>query len=266
MNSVPILLYHSVSESPSELLRPFTVAPAAFRAQLEVVAESGVDVLTVSELVARRDAGTLPPRPAAITFDDGFADFATDALPALTSLGLPSTLYVTTGFLAGCPAAPAAARPADPMLHWSQLGELADQGVEIGAHTHTHPHLDTLSLRAARDEIVTSKSLLEEALGQRVDSFAYPNGYSSRAVRRLVRDADFGSACAVRNALSSRSDDRFALARLTVMETTTLDELRGRLAGEGNAARPRERLATRAWRAYRRTKAVVTSVPGSDFA
>jgi peptidoglycan/xylan/chitin deacetylase (PgdA/CDA1 family) len=266
MSPVAILLYHSVSESPSELLRRFTVAPAAFRAQLEVVADSGVDVLTVSDYVARRDARALPARTAVITFDDGFADFATDALPVLTHLGLPSTLYVTTGFLAGCPAAPAAARPPDPMLHWSQLGELAAQGVEIGAHSHTHPHLDTLSRRTAREEIVTSKTLLEEALGQSVDSFAYPNGYSSRAVRALAREAGFDSACAVRNALSSPGDDRFALARLTVTETTTLEDLRGWLAGDGEAAKRRERLATRAWRTYRRTKAVVTSVPGSDFA
>jgi peptidoglycan/xylan/chitin deacetylase (PgdA/CDA1 family) len=266
MSSVPILLYHSVSETPSELLRAFTVTPTAFRRQLEAIAESGVTVLTVSDFVARRDADSLPLRPAVITFDDGFADFATEALPAMAELGLPSTLYVTTGFLTGCPAPPAQARPSDPMLHWSQLRELAAAGVELGAHSHTHPHLDTLSVQATREEVVTSKTLLEDALGARVESFAYPNGYSSQAVRRVVREAGFTSACAVHNALGSPMDDPYRLARLTVLATTGVDQLRGWLAGEGAMAPPRELLTTRAWRTYRRTKAVITSVPGSDFA
>ncbi len=266
MTLVPILLYHSISETPSRLMWPFTVTPSAFRRQLEAVAESGATVLSVSDLVARREAGTLPGRPAAITFDDGFADFADQALPALAERELAATLYVTTGFLAGGPGPIVRARPADATLHWSQLRGIEADGIEIGAHSHGHPHLDTLSRGAARDEIVLSKELLEDELGHEVESFAYPNGYSSPAVRRLVREAGFRSACAVRNTLSSAGDDRFTLARLTVGDRTTAGELAGWLAGVG--ARPphtRERVATRGWRAYRRTRAIALGVAGSDF-
>lgn len=265
MTLVPILLYHSVSGDPSPVMRPFTVAPAAFRRQLETVVESGVDVLTISGFLAGRDAGTLPPRPAVITFDDGLADFASDAMPALADHGLPATLYITTGFLDGCPEEQAAIRPPDAMLHWSQLRELESGGIELGAHSHGHPYLDTLSPRAARDEIVRSKTMLEAELGHPVASFAYPNGYSSPTVRRLVREAGFESACSVRNTLSSTDDDRFRLARLTVLSTTTNDEIHDWLAGFGAPPRGGERAATRAWRVYRRTKALATGVAGSDF-
>jgi peptidoglycan/xylan/chitin deacetylase (PgdA/CDA1 family) len=263
---VPILLYHSVSDAPSAQMRPFTVGPSVFRRQLEAVAESGVDVLSVSDFVRLRETAMLPERPAVITFDDGFADFAEHALPALAEHRLPATLYVTTGFLAGCPDGPAWARPAERMLHWSQLRDLDAAGVEIGAHTHNHPYLDTLVEGAARDEIVRSRALLEEELGREIESFAYPNGYSSEAVRRLVPAAGYRSACAVRNTFSSIHDDRFALARLTVRDTTTIDELADWLAGFG-APPPRagERVATRAWRVYRRTKAIASGVSGSDF-
>lgn len=263
---VPILLFHSVSEVPSPGLRPFTVTPATFLRQLEIVVQSGVTVLTVSDFVDRRAEGSLPERPAVISFDDGFADFADHALPALAAHRLPASLYVTTGFLEGGAAPRAAARPADPFLRWSQLPELASAGIEIGAHTHTHPWLDTLPVPQAREEIVRSKDLLESALGREVRSFAYPNGYSSAAVRGLVREAGFASACAVRNAFSSETDDVLRLARLTVRDTTTTQELAGWLAGTGApAARSSERIATRAWRVYRRTRAVASGVPGSDF-
>jgi peptidoglycan/xylan/chitin deacetylase (PgdA/CDA1 family) len=263
---VPILLYHSVSERPSPVMRPFTVSPNTFRRQLELVETSGVTVLTVSDFVARRETASLPARPAVITFDDGFADFAEQAAPALTERGLGATLYVTTGFLAGCPDTPAQARPADRTLHWSQLTEIAASGVEIGAHSHNHSHLDTLSPAAARADIARSKALLEDELRRPVESFAYPNGYSSPSVRRAVRGAGYLSACAVRNTLSSTEDDRFALARLTVLDTTTAEDLIGWLAGSGAPSpRRRERLTTRTWRTYRRTKALVSGVPGSDF-
>ena len=265
MTLVPILLYHSISRAPSAQMRPFTVTPDAFARQLDAVVASGATVLSIADLVARREAGTLPERPAAITFDDGFADFAESAVPALAERSLPATLFVTTGFLRGCPGPPVRARPADAALHWSDLAGIDKDGVEIGAHSHGHPHLDTLSREAACAEIVLGKELLEGELGHEVESFAYPNGYSSPAVRRLVREAGFRSACAVRNTFSSDGDDRFALARLTVRDTTTTDELAGWLDGVGAPPRGRERLATRGWRAYRRTKAVASGVPGSDF-
>jgi peptidoglycan/xylan/chitin deacetylase (PgdA/CDA1 family) len=266
MTLVPILLYHSISERPSAAMRPFTVSPDTFRAQLEAVAGSGTTVLTVTEFVERREAATLPPRPAVITFDDGFADFAEHALPALVHHRLRATLYVATGFLAGCPAGSAPARPEDPALDWSQLREIDSCGIEIGAHSHGHPHLDTLAPRAARDEIAGCKTLLQDELGHAVESFAYPNGYSSATVRRLVREAGYRSACAVRNTLSSTSDDRFALARLTVRDTTTADEVAAWLAcSRARPPRRRERVATKAWRVYRRTRAVASRTPGSDF-
>src|SRR5207302_1064154 len=98
--------------------------PDTFRSHLSAIAGSGGTALTVSAFVAARDAGALPERPVVITFDDGFADFADAALPALEDAGLACTLYVTTGLLEATPRP--AARPirSDPMLHWRQLREL----------------------------------------------------------------------------------------------------------------------------------------------
>jgi hypothetical protein len=99
-----------------------------------------------------------------------------------------------------------------------------------------------------------------------VPSFAYPNGYSSAAVRRLVRAAGYRSACSVKNAFSSLEDDRFSLARLTVRSTTTRTELEEWLDGRGAPPAPqREHARTRMWRLYRRTRAAATGRPTSDL-
>ena len=267
MTRIPILLYHSISLTPPPVIAPFTVTPSDFERQLDLVAAGGFSVLTVSayanSLTGREP---LPPRPLVITFDDGFADFYETALPALRERGLRATLYVPTALLRGSPEPVRLRSLGDALLEWSQLRPLREAGVEIGAHSHTHPHLDTLSTAAARDEIVHSKGLLEDELGTEVDTFAYPNGYSSPRVRRLVMEAGFRSACAVKNAFSAPGDDVFTIARLTLTAATPLSRFRAWLAGDGAPDAPaRERLQTRGWRAYRRARSLALGRPGSDF-
>jgi peptidoglycan/xylan/chitin deacetylase (PgdA/CDA1 family) len=247
-------------------MRDFTVSAATFTRQLDAVVASGATALTVSQYVAARESGSLPERVVVITFDDGFADFYDTALTALAQRSLACTLYVTTGFLGGHPGPRVSWRPPDPTLEWQQLRELAAAGIEIGAHSHSHFHLDTLSRGAAHEEITRCKALLEEEVQTPVRSFAYPNGHASPAVKELVLDAGYKSACGVRNALSWEHDDRFQLARLTVRSTTGYDTFAAWLAGRGAPVAPsRELLKTRAFRAYRRGRSLLAREPGSDF-
>jgi peptidoglycan/xylan/chitin deacetylase (PgdA/CDA1 family) len=255
---IPILLYHSVTSDPPDWIAPYTVTPDSLSAQLDLLVADGRTSLTVSDLVDRLDHDRpLPERPVVITFDDGFEDTMTAAAPALTERGLAATVFVTTGALRGDGRhSNVHALPAR-MLHWSQLAQLEALGVEIGAHAHTHPELDAVSISRAADEVWRSKELLEEALSHRVDSFAYPHGYADRRVMAVVRGAGFTSACAVKNAISSSRDDRFDMARLTVQSTTRLSTVRSWLAGAGAPIAPLpERLRTRGWRWYRRVKGI----------
>ena len=264
MTRVPVLLYHSVSDNPSPAIASFALAPEAFARQLDAVVASGRSALTVSQYANALAAGALPEYPVVITFDDGYADFLESALPELIRRGIPSTLYVTTGFLEGRNGT--ANRPRDRMLRWSQLPELVASGVEIGGHSHSHLQLDTLSRARAREEVLRCKTLLEDELAGEVATFAYPHGYSGPAVRSLVREAGYRSAAGVANAFSSERDDPFALARLMVRDTTTDDEVKGWLRGVGAPVAPaHDRVRTVLWRRYRRSRALITGRPGSAF-
>lgn len=144
------------------------------------------------------------------------------------------------------------------MLDWAQARELADQGHEIGAHTVSHPQLDTLSRARAGEEIRVCRDHLEERLGIRVRSFAYPHGYSSPSVRRQVLEAGYESACSVKNVLSGPADTPFSISRLTMTSRVTDDTLRRWVDGSEPPGRADERLVTRGWRAYRRLRHTVT--------
>ncbi|MEV0238655.1 polysaccharide deacetylase family protein [Streptomyces sp. NPDC050674] len=255
---VPVFLYHSVSDDPPSWIAPFTVSPRVFTEQLDLLADNGREVVPLRRLItALRGGPPLPPRPAVLTFDDGFADFHSTVAPLLAARGLPSTLYVTTGALGGPSRPPehGSLLPPAPMLTWPQLREL-DPITEIGGHTRTHPQLDALPRRSAREEIEGCKARLEDALGHRVDAFAYPHGYSSRTVRRLVREAGWTSATAVRHGFSSDADEPLRVARLMVRADTAWDRFLAWAQGAGAPVAPfPELVRTRAWRGYRRLRA-----------
>jgi peptidoglycan/xylan/chitin deacetylase (PgdA/CDA1 family) len=266
MALVPILVYHSIASDPAPLIADFAVDAATFGGHLELIAARGLRCLTVSQLLDAIDAGdeATVERAVVITFDDGFADFGTAALPALRARGMTATLYIATGLLRGGPRPPIDAGLAAHTLALGELRTLAREGVELGAHSVTHPQLDTVGTRRARYEIEQSRALIEDAAQALVATFAYPHGYSGPRVRRLVRAAGYRGACGVKQTLSASGDDRFALSRLLIGARTTAGEVARWLDRAGPPPPRRDGLRTIGWRTYRRARAVVRRRPGTD--
>jgi peptidoglycan/xylan/chitin deacetylase (PgdA/CDA1 family) len=258
---VPILSYHSISGDAAPAYQSFALAPAAFAAHMAYLRDHGFTPITVSQLAETMmgNASRLPDQPVVLTLDDGLADFYTGAFPILKSLGFAATLYLTTAFIGGTSQWLRREGEGErPMLTWDQIVEIDANWIECGAHSHTHPQLDTLPPRVARDEITHCKDVLEAHLGHQVSTFAYPHGYHGSAIRQMVQQAGYSSACAVKEAMSSTSDDRFALARMTIKATTDVEALSRLLSGQGiPMAQPRERMQTTGWRFVRRSAAMV---------
>jgi peptidoglycan/xylan/chitin deacetylase (PgdA/CDA1 family) len=225
---IPILMYHSISEYASVKFRPFAVSPELFAKHMAYLHLHAYTPITITQFVhalTKREA-PLPDQPVVLTFDDGYADFFTKALPVLQQYNFTATLYIPTGFIGGTSRwLQHEGEATRPMLTWDQVTEISASGIECGGHSHWHRQLNTLPLAQARDEIVCCKRLLEDHLGQEVSTFAYPYGAHSTIIRRLVQGAGYTSACAVKNEVSSEATDPFALARLTVSADTGLDAL-----------------------------------------
>ncbi len=260
---VPVLMYHGVCEDPSRAARRLAVRPGAFEAQIARLRELGATSVTFTDLVGvLRSGGELPERPVVLTFDDGYADFHREALPVLDRYGMRATVFVTTGWLAD--AGPrAAGRPLDRMLTWSQVAEAAAAGVEIGGHSHSHPELDQLTRADLRRQVRECKELLEDRLGEAVETFAYPYGYCNARVRAEIRAAGYAGACVVGNALATAQDDTYAVRRLTIRRSTSLDTfdrvVRGRHIPLIFAA---DRAMTKGWAMARRSRFALECAAG----
>ncbi len=244
--TVPILLYHSVCDRPATGQEGFTVTPAVFGQHVRAISDAGRTALTVSELAcALRDERPVPDRPVLVTFDDGFADVR-PAVELLLGAGLGAAVFVTSGYVGN-----------QAMLTRADVRELAGLGerVEVGAHSVTHPRLDEIGAERAAMEIAGSRAALEDIVQAPIQSFAYPHGAYDRRVRAAVIDAGFVAAVAVKNALSHGEDDPFALARVTIMASTSAHRIETLLAGSGAPpAWRRERLRTRGYRSVRRLR------------
>lgn len=253
--AVPILMYHSIGDECSASYRRWMVSPDRLEEQLAAVRALGYRFVTVGELArirTRRNWGR--ERLAAVTFDDGLADFASGAMPVLERLGVPATLFITTGYVGETARWLASlGEGGRPMLNKSDIKALARSGIECGAHSHTHAQLDLLDVATAAHEIITSRDLLGGWLGSMPVSFAYPHGYCTPAVRAAVAQAGFSSACRVAHALSDRNEDPYALARMIMTEDIDEPLLEKLIGGQGiDRSPPSDSFPIRAWRMVRR--------------
>ena len=116
--------------------------------------------------------------------------------------------------------------PTNLMMTSAQVKTMRHAGMQIGAHTVSHPILARLTEDQARQEIGDSKRFLEDLLGERVSLFAYPNGkpgedYTPQSVG-IVRSLGFDAAVSTQWGTSGMGDDLFQIRRFTPWDKTRL--------------------------------------------
>ncbi|HEV8337626.1 MAG TPA: polysaccharide deacetylase family protein [Candidatus Polarisedimenticolia bacterium] len=145
----------------------------------------------------------------ALTFDDGTIDFVREALPVLSRLGLPATLYVSPALVGR-----------EGYLDWSDLATVVQApGITLGSHGLDHKSLGKLDLEEAKRQVNRSRQQIEERLGVRVTSMAYPYGTRrdfNEGVKKLVQEAGYQAACTSMNGVNRSHADRFELKRTKI--------------------------------------------------
>lgn len=179
-----ILTYHSIDASGS----PISVDVPTFERHVAWLTSGAVHVVPLAEI------GDAPDGAIALTFDDAFADFAGEAWPRLRDAGLPVTLFVVTGRVGGDNSwggAPQRGIPVLPLLGWDQLAGLAEEGVDVGAHSRTHVSLPRVDSDRLGEELEGSGDDIEAHCGRRPGAFAYPYGdFDRRCVEAAGRCFD----------------------------------------------------------------------------
>lgn len=191
-STVTIIAYHALGDGPG----PLCVAPSTFRRQIGGLVEAGSTFLGMDAVVAHlRTSTPFPPRAVALSFDDAYESVHRKALPVLDAAGIIATVFPVSSQLGGHNHWDAAIgkMPELPLVSRPQLHELVSAGWEVGGHTHTHRPLPSLTARELDAELATSNAVLEDELGRRISTFAYPYGRHDRRTRG--RSAPVYDAC-----------------------------------------------------------------------
>jgi peptidoglycan/xylan/chitin deacetylase (PgdA/CDA1 family) len=136
-------------------------------------------------------------KPVAISFDDGYRDNYTHALPILKKYGLVATIMLVSDFIGGRSEWDRGKVGPAPLLSLDEILEMEASGMHFGAHGATHVPLSDVSIEEARRELAGSKAQLEELLGHEIQSFAYPYGRSTPNVCRVAEEVGFAAAFGV---------------------------------------------------------------------
>ncbi len=217
---VPILMYHYVSELPADadsLRTGLTVHPQQFREHLDFLRSNGYTTVSLYEIyLALTQGHRLPPNPIALTFDDGYSDHLYTAMPLLREYGFKGTFFIITGF---------ADEQRNGYLNWEQVQQLGASGMEIAAHSKTHPDLRGRNHDFLVYEMLGSLESIKVNLGYTQVAFAYPMGRYDDATLDVLRQTEALLAVTTEHGATHTTDGRYEMRRLRIQNTTSASGL-----------------------------------------
>jgi len=194
---IPILMYHSIS-TRVELRRSAyfhtCTDPQVFRNHLKFLASNGYKIIGLAEAARKLKGGNrTDEKLVVLTFDDGYADFYTEAFPILSAYGYTATVFLPTAYIGDN----SRTFNGTTCLTWSEVRKLQSTGIDFGSHTVTHPQLRTLPMADLNQEVRCSKEEIEQKLGSKVRSFSYPYAFPEtdrrfkQALRQILDEAGY---------------------------------------------------------------------------
>ena len=181
-SSAPILLYHAVGEPVEIEWPPSLILPSSlFEAHLQYLTQEGYKVVSVEELVSLLQNGGELDKVIAMSFDDGYRNNHTDALPLLKIYNAKASFYVVH-------------RDIGKTIYMDndRLLDLLANGMEIGSHTINHAPLALIDPKYLPWEVGSAKKFIEKNLdGYNLKGIAYPNGGYNAKVIEAVKEYKF---------------------------------------------------------------------------
>ncbi|MBI4185701.1 polysaccharide deacetylase family protein [Candidatus Berkelbacteria bacterium] len=204
---VPILTYHyirpDINQNDDPLGYQLSIPPDLFAAQLDALQQAGYTTVTPTQFLQ----GKIDEHSLILSFDDGYADLATNAFPALTRRGMTAVAFVVSGFLDDRD---------HRYLSSDQVRELKAGGIEIGAHTITHSNLTKLEPLKLQEELLQSRFALEKLINDRVIAVAYPSGEYNDAVVDMAEFVGYRFGVTTQPGTARLADPHLTLPRIQI--------------------------------------------------
>lgn len=224
-------MYHAIgSRVENDQKGIFSITPRLFEEQMAL-------------LISYKNAGIKNLEPismpdqelrVAMTFDDGYRDNLSAAMPVLENYQIPFTVFITTDFIQS---------GSDLYLGPKELQTLARNPLAtIGSHGVSHIPLTSCGAQQLRRELVLSKHYLEDLTGKEIAVIAYPHGSVDRRVRDAVENAGYRSGASSIFDINTHLTDPLLLCRTPILGNDSLRTFEQKLHGDWDWYRWRQYL------------------------
>lgn len=218
---VVALMYHSVGDNGMF----FSVSEDEFEKQMQYLKEGGYKVLSLPDFYDFFKKGKFPPKTVLITFDDGYLDNYTKALPVLRKFDFPAVVFLATGTVGK--EKKLSGGKSLPMMNWEQILNARKENIfDFQPHTVSHNKLSDVSPDTIRSEIMESKKEIENKLNKKCDFFAYPCGSAGPEAIEILKSNNFLAAFSVVAGRIKAGDFPFFLKRNSVDSQTTFSQFK----------------------------------------
>ena len=235
--AIPILMYHSISSISESRVHPYfrlNTSTSVFESHLRFLRANHYATVTLDHALSLLSENKpFSGRAVAITFDDGYRDFYSEAFPLLQRYGFTATVFLPTAHIG---TRRRTFREIE-CLTWNEVRELSRHGMAFGSHTVSHPHLEHLEKTQVEWEISHSKGEIEDQTGSPVTSFSYPYRFPQDNPQFMEFLANTLAVCGYRHTVSTiigtatAADGPFRLRRLPVNSEDDIPLFRAKLEG-----------------------------------
>lgn len=219
---IPVLCYHAISNAPANAdpnLKTLYVSPENFKKQMQYLKDNGYFTMTMDEFYDYyKNGAKIPEKSVLITFDDGYEDNYTNALPVIKDLGLNATVFMISGSIG-----------TKGYMTAEQVKEMDKSGFEVQSHTVTHSKLSELTYEKQVKELADSKATLEKLLNKKIEFIAYPESKFNDDTKKACKETNYKIGFNLSGGAGDPKDAAYNVDRTYISGAYTMDQFKNKL-------------------------------------
>jgi glycosyltransferase involved in cell wall biosynthesis/peptidoglycan/xylan/chitin deacetylase (PgdA/CDA1 family) len=221
---LPVLMYHRIAPSGSDLMKRYRITPAEFENQLKYLQRDGYHSVTFEEWYTSVKLNTpLPGKAIILTFDDGYLDFYVYVYPLLSKYNFSAYVFIVTDYIGKTNMWDKKLYEEVPLMSRAQIIELNNKGIKFGSHSASHKPLTVLSPEQLACQFHNSINLVRDQLELHINSIAYPYGDYDSVVKHLAGAFGFNFGLTCEEGKCNKFSDLLALPRIEIIGTDTME-------------------------------------------